>query len=330
MPLFKRRIRSALYVDFENFKVLPPVMPNVLAWLEDGVFDTKRGKRRFLHRRLYLNSQANKHRKAFEAVGFEVIEVEHYGGLHNGADIRIAVDMIEAAILQPKIEEYILFTLDSDFVPLIQKLGTRGRQTVMLVDEHKPVAKTAYDLHADATIARRILSDEAETYVRPRRSLFGRRKASETAPIPPAPSTDAVAPVAPSKIEPPSRRPASAPQSGNGVASVGKPDTRSDGLPQAAIDAFVKVASRNVGQPTARTSIMKELSAIPGFTHNGRNAHFGLRSYKALAESVSKLDHRIKVKTLSFGGISVTYAANETDASPLSARPADQTAEAAS
>jgi uncharacterized LabA/DUF88 family protein len=316
MPLFRRRIKSALYIDFENVKFQVSELANVVAWLEDGMFDAKRRRRRFLQRRLYLNSQANKHRKGFEEIGFEVIEVERYGGLHNSADIRIAVDMIEAALLQQRVEEYILLSLDSDFVPLVQKLGARGKRTVVMVDEHKSAAKTAFDLHADATIARRVLTEDAETYVRPRPGLLGRlrRRPVAVADKDPTDKKTAAAarvgwPVVPLASKTATPRPVAtdapvtairpAVSTANGAAPTM--------VPRAAIDAFIKVASRNVGQPTARTSIMKELATIPGFAHNGAKAYFGYRSYKALVEAVAKVERRVRVRTLSFGGIAVTY-----------------------
>jgi uncharacterized LabA/DUF88 family protein len=331
MPLLRRRIRSALYIDFENVKFQVSELSNLVAWLEDGMFDEKRRRRRFMQRRLYLNSQANKHRKGFEEIGFEVIEVERYGGLHNSADIRIAVDMIEAALLQSRIEEYILLSLDSDFVPVVQKLGSRGKRTVVMVDEHKSAAKTAFDLHADATIARRVLTEEAETYVRPRRGLIGRLRRR---PVEAASTSDrnsqagqksaigrAGWPVVPLQAHLPKPKSVaangSAPAARAAEAGVGAADP----VPRLAIDAFIKVAARNVGQPTARTSIMKELATLPGFAHNGAKAYFGFRSYKALVEAVAKVEPRIRVKPLSFGGIAVAYvsdgAAVGTDTAPM-------------
>ena len=46
--MLRRRIRSALYIDFENVPLPPDAIANWLAWLEDGVFDPTGRRRRFL------------------------------------------------------------------------------------------------------------------------------------------------------------------------------------------------------------------------------------------------------------------------------------------
>ena len=54
-------------------------------------------------------------------------------GKKSAADMTIALDAVEA-VEAPGIEECVLLTLDTDFEPLLQKLGDRSRQSVILAD----------------------------------------------------------------------------------------------------------------------------------------------------------------------------------------------------
>src|SRR5262245_38056488 len=113
------RLRSALFVDFENIgsRMSPAALRAMTAWLEDGKFDEGGRKRRLVSKRVYWNSSAEKHRNIFEAAGFEVVLCEKFSAMKNGADIRMALDVLDSCWKAPNIGEYILFTTDSDFVP---------------------------------------------------------------------------------------------------------------------------------------------------------------------------------------------------------------------
>ncbi len=106
-------VKSALYIDFENVPMAPDAIGGWLAWLEDGCFEPLGRRRRFVQKRVYWNSHAERHRKTFEAQGFSVALVGKYSGLKNGADIRMAMDIVEATYARSEIDEYIL--LDGRF-----------------------------------------------------------------------------------------------------------------------------------------------------------------------------------------------------------------------
>ena len=92
------RLRSALFVDFENIgpRVSPAALQAMTAWLEDGKFDEASRRRRLVSKRVYWNSSAEKHRDTFEAAGFEVVLCEKFSAMKNGADIRMALDVLDS------------------------------------------------------------------------------------------------------------------------------------------------------------------------------------------------------------------------------------------
>ena len=282
--MFKRKLRSALFIDYENVQLDADAIANVVAWLEDGEFDTDKRRRKLLAKHVYWNSSAEKHRNSYEAHGFNVVLCEKYANLKNGADIRMTMDMVEAMIRRPQIEEFILISKDSDFIPVMQRLGSRSKRTTVLVDESKPSNHTAFSQHADITIPIRILLGEGRKYVRPARGLFERLGLKRRAPKVAKPKV-AIA---------------------DGGAAVATPlPTKSD--IDLAVDKVIKVASRNPSQSTGRQSITKELRGVPGFSTNGGQRYLGLGSYEALVREVAKHDQRITIKTEKLGGMSIVY-----------------------
>ena len=153
--------RSALFIDFENIatKTSAQSIAALLAWLEDGKFDEPGGKRKLVLKRIYWNSAAERHREAFEAAGFEVILCEKFSSMKNGADIRMALDIIETCWKSPEIKEYILFTTDSDFVPVLQRLTEKHKTSAVLVNEARMEAHTAFKIFADVLVPLRQLSE---------------------------------------------------------------------------------------------------------------------------------------------------------------------------
>jgi hypothetical protein len=170
--MLRRRIRSALYIDFENVPLPPDSIANWLAWLEDGVFDSSGRKRRFLQKRVYWNSHAERHRAMFERHGIAPILIGKYSGLKNGADIRMAMDVIETTYTRSEIDEFILLTGDSDFVPVLERLRLKAKLSAIVATEHRPNIHTTYHRRADILIPSRRLTEAAQ-YRRPKVSLFG-------------------------------------------------------------------------------------------------------------------------------------------------------------
>ena len=176
-------IRSALFIDFDNvFGTLLGVDEGAaLAFAEDPsvwLTDLLGGDvdRQWLVRRCYMNpsgSVANpravagdprtqrlyfsRYRPFFTKAGFEVIDCPSLTQrAKNGADIRIALDVMEALVAPTRYDEFILASGDSDFTPLLVKLRAADRRTTIV--SASPVA-AAFEAVADRHIGLQKLLD---------------------------------------------------------------------------------------------------------------------------------------------------------------------------
>jgi hypothetical protein len=137
--MLRRRLRSALYIDWANINPQFPSgtfvdsLPAWLPWLEDGKFDPTGRRRSFVEMRAYINGNYLRHVPALEAAGFEVIP--------SSDDMLIALDMADSAAGDNGIREYILFTVDEEFVHLLERLGERGKLRAVTVAEGQASAK---------------------------------------------------------------------------------------------------------------------------------------------------------------------------------------------
>jgi uncharacterized LabA/DUF88 family protein len=167
--MFARRINSALFIDFDNVmgREFASSVANWMAWLEDGHFDEEKRKRRFVEKRVYWNAHNDSHRSAFESNGFVALtcrsHVRHKK--KSTADMNIALDAIESAHAHERIQEYIVLTTDTDFVPLIERLGEHKKNTVVMM-EKDTASERVYPEHADIVIRADTLRS-ARTYARP-------------------------------------------------------------------------------------------------------------------------------------------------------------------
>jgi uncharacterized LabA/DUF88 family protein len=145
-------LRSAIFLDFDNlvsglrdgagpeFALRFAEQPEL--WLAPLLADQPR---RALLRRCYMNpagtledgagsrARYSEFRWTFLAAGFEVVDCPKLTRLKNAADVRIALDAMEAA-LSPlaRYDEFILLSTDSDFVPLLQRLRAADRRTTLV------------------------------------------------------------------------------------------------------------------------------------------------------------------------------------------------------
>lgn len=151
-----KRMRSALYLDFDNvFGGLIKLDPRLAlrfaeepeVWVERLAGDgPDRRARRWLVLRCYMNpagwvphpSEAgtrlffSKFRPAFTDAGFEVIDCPRLSHTKNGADIRLVIDAVEALRADVVYEEFVVASGDSDMTPLIVRLRASDRQTTLL------------------------------------------------------------------------------------------------------------------------------------------------------------------------------------------------------
>jgi len=287
--MLRRRLRSALFIDFENVghRGLADTIPNWISWIEQGEFDEDRRKRRLLVKRVYWNSAAEQYKDRFKKGGFVPVLCEKFAGLKNGADISMALDIMDTARTQPRIREFILVTKDSDFIPVIRRLTEQAKQTAVLVDENNPRVHTTYRQHADIVIPIRKFR-EATTFQPPQPRRLLRRAVARLG----AEVNDAWWAWSKSRRE---------------RARARKEAKAASERFDLAVLHAIRATQGNPGQPTARRRIERELAKIPGFTTSGPDAYLGSGSYRALMEEVAKRTDRIKVVGDASGGISVSY-----------------------
>lgn len=292
-----RKRRSALFIDFENVatKASAETIQSLTAWLEDGKFDEGR-KRKLIIKRVYWNSAAERHREVFEAAGFEVILCEKFAAMKNGADIRMALDIVDTCWTAPDIKEFILFTTDSDFVPVLQRLSEKSKLSAILVNEARMDAHTAFNIYADLLIPLRQLVGEGLTYKRVKNGLLGtlRKKA-------PAGGTTRA-----SAKTPPTPAPKRAVEDDSKSKATGDQSLLSQ-----AERAVVRVASRTPKKFVTRKAIEGQWQQIKGFKKRGPEAYFGYQHYQGLMLEIGKRNKRIKVQIGRNQSASVMYVPDE-------------------
>lgn len=141
-------LRSAIFLDFDNLvsglregagsEVALRFAQQPELWLERLLADRPR---RALIRRCYMNPAGilddgdgsrfryADFRWAFMAAGFEVVDCPKLTRLKNAADLRIALDAMEAMLSPAHLDEFTLLSTDSDFVPLLLRLRAADRRT---------------------------------------------------------------------------------------------------------------------------------------------------------------------------------------------------------
>jgi hypothetical protein len=297
------KLRSALFIDFENVgsRLSPAALRAMTHWLEDGRFEEAGRPRKLVAKRVYWNSSAQKYRETFEAAGFEVVLCEKFSQLKNGADIRMALDVLDTCWKSPDIKEYILFTTDSDFVPVLQRLTEKQKLSVILVNEATMASHTAFSIFADLVLPVRELLGEGLSYRRPAHSglLQGLRKWMPSTGG--APGTTAK----PVKV-PAMPTPAADDQGGGEDPARGKAGMPQSPLAQAE-RAVLRVASRTPQKHVARKAIEKELQLIKGFKKTGANAYLGKKHYLGLMQEVARMNARIKIEPGRNNSASVMY-----------------------
>ncbi|MGE0766108.1 MAG: NYN domain-containing protein [Hyphomicrobiaceae bacterium] len=294
--MLRWRIKSALYIDFENVPLPPESIGNWLAWLEDGAFDAAGRSRRFIQKRVYWNSHAERNRDLFQRHGFVPILIGKYSGLKNGADIRMAMDVVETTYTQAEIGEFILLTGDSDFVPVLERLKQKSKRSAIVVTEHRPNIHTTYHNTADILIPSRRLTEAAQ-YKRPRPGivarLFGQMRS------PDAMDRKGTVPATDLAVRQDTER-------ARARARVRPPEDPPPVLETAA-RRVVRVLTQQPRNYVAQRRVLAELDRVQSFKRQGPTAYFGAGSYKALMQELARLEPRITVVEQPGGGTGVVY-----------------------
>lgn len=160
-------MKSALFVDFDNvysaLRRLDPAVAerfafqpiNWMRWLTDSLmappYVPNGAKRRLLVRRCYLNPQAyQRFRPAFNRAGFEIIDCPPMTSEgKTSTDIHMVLDVVDLLRHEVHYDEFIVFSADADFTPLLRKLRRSDRRTTVLA---VGFPSAAYQASADLLI----------------------------------------------------------------------------------------------------------------------------------------------------------------------------------
>jgi hypothetical protein len=175
-----RPMRTALLVDFDNIyislqnrdsRAATRFATDPAGWttalLQGHLSDTPgtpAPQRRLLLARVYGNPvMRNNDRSGFAFVrnhfmhaGYEVIDCPPLTNqLKNGSDIRMVLDMCDLIDHQPSIDEFIIMSGDSDFVPILLRLRKHDRRTMIYTS---PLTARSYTAIADRLVSEDALS----------------------------------------------------------------------------------------------------------------------------------------------------------------------------
>jgi hypothetical protein len=143
-------MKSALFVDFDNvFSGLRRLDPDVadrfasqplawIRWLTESLAAPPHAPagagRRLLVRRCYLNPQVyQRFRPAFNRAGFEIIDCPAMTSEgKTSTDIHMVLDIVDLLQHDVHYDEFIVFSADADFTPVLRKLRRWDRRTTVL------------------------------------------------------------------------------------------------------------------------------------------------------------------------------------------------------
>ncbi len=127
----------AVFFDFENLAIgarrdMPSLGQEAVSAPALKLLCQQRGSATI--RRAYADwgqPQFAPYQEALALNGIDLIQVKRFGAQQkNAADIRMAVDAMEALITHPEISTYILVAGDGDYSPLVQRLREYGKTVI--------------------------------------------------------------------------------------------------------------------------------------------------------------------------------------------------------
>jgi hypothetical protein len=143
-------MKSALFVDFDNIysglRKLDQASADRFArhptkwmnWVVNSLalpeHVAEDARRRVLVRRCYLNPQVyQKFRPFFNLAGFEIVDCPALtAGGKTSTDIHMVLDMVDLLQHEARYDEFIVFSADADFTPVLRKVRRWDRRTTVL------------------------------------------------------------------------------------------------------------------------------------------------------------------------------------------------------
>lgn len=143
-------MKIALFVDFDNvYSGLRRISAEAaerfsrqplrwLSWLTAGANgertdELSHDRRRVLVRRCYLNPvMYQKYRRPFHEAGFEIVDCPPMTATgKTSTDIHLVLDTMDALLDDTHFDEFIVFSADADFSPVLRRLRRHDRRTVV-------------------------------------------------------------------------------------------------------------------------------------------------------------------------------------------------------
>lgn len=296
--MLRRRIRSALLVDFDNLisKFGAPFcdrVENWLNWLEDGGFDPGGPKREFLLKRVYWFTDNDSNRPFFAKHGIDVTVTRAVKNKEkaSSADFDITIDAVEMSYKIKKLDEVIILSFDSDFLTVLNHLQVKDIEVVGMAYGQDRPAK-AFRRLVDRVIEKEEF-DIAMRYVRPKRGFFGGaiEQQQEQLPERPAPRAQAPKPPAPRQPAPPQRdRPVRPTFDLNAAASL-------------AAEAAASAPSAYL----SKRFVTRALEKVEGFSTKGGDPWLGCGSYELMIERFAKINPKLSVGRVASGALALIY-----------------------
>jgi len=269
--MFKRRVKSALIVDFDNVVRAGGGMvaniPHWVAWLEDGGFDPAGAKRTLISKKAYWNGHNDVHRAPFEAAGFEAeVCIARRKEKASSADFEITIDAMDLMFSRKDLDEVIILSFDTDFLSILTRLQAGKLDVVAMVSSD---ARTS--VFRDR--ANFVISDAdfrtACVYERPKRRWFWQRGTKPAA----------------EKVRQERR---AAPRARNEApATPANPQTSSRAE---AARRLARAAALNPGKPLPTRVALSLLRHMDGFARSGPDAYFGFQSLTAMLRGLTALE----------------------------------------
>lgn len=179
-------MKIALFVDFDNvYSGLRRISAEAaerfsrqplrwLRWLTMGVDgesvdDASPDRRRVLVRRCYLNPvMYQKYRRPFHEAGFEIVDCPPMTATgKTSTDIHLVLDTMDALMDGTHFDEFIVFSADADFSPVLRRLRRHDRRTVVFAagamsESYKASADRVIDIQTFLRDALQLASVEDE------------------------------------------------------------------------------------------------------------------------------------------------------------------------
>lgn len=179
-------MKIALFVDFDNvYSGLRRISAEAaerfsrqpLRWLQwltmgadDGsIDDATSNRRRVLVRRCYLNPVIyQKYRRPFHEAGFEIVDCPPMTATgKTSTDIHLVLDTMDALMDGTHFDEFIVFSADADFSPVLRRLRRHDRRTVVFAagamsESYKASADRVIDIQTFLRDALQLASVEDE------------------------------------------------------------------------------------------------------------------------------------------------------------------------